>query len=244
MARRGRRVGITLAIAFVVLVALLVATDRVGAWAAERMVADKVAQEVADRGVSSSEPQVTVGGFPFVTQVLDGRYEEITIRLREVAADQVTLPVLDIRATGVTAEMSTLMSGDGPITADRVVGTGMIGYESVRALFDQEGLQVGEEGGRLVLRLPLTAGSQQITAVATASVTVTEGVVRVSVADIRAEGAQLLPVARRLLDAYRDRLTAQIRVPPLPFGLLVEQVRVEPGGLAVRASAEGVPISS
>lgn len=249
MARRGRRVGIGLAVAFVILVGLLIGADRVGAWAAERTVADKVSQEVSELGVSASEPDVSVGGFPFVTQVLEGKYEEITILLRDVTANRITLPVLDIRATGVNAEMSTLLSGEGSITADRVVGTATIGYGSVRALFNQEDrqledLQLSADNGRLRLRLPLTAGEQQISAVATANVSVSQGVVRVSVVDIRAEGAQLLPGAQRLLDTYKRRLSMQFRLPPLPFDLQVEKVQVEPEGLAVTASARGVPISS
>jgi hypothetical protein len=244
VARRGRRVGVGLAIVFVVLIVLLIAVDRVGAYAAERTIADKVSTEVEKVKVSSSEPEVTVGGFPFLTQVLDGKYKEITIVLRNVSAGKVVLPELDIHATGVNAEMNTLMSGEGSITADRVVGTATIGYSSVRALFDQEGLQVGAENGRLRLRLPLTAGQQQISAVATADVTVDKGVVKVSVVDIRAEGAELLPAAQRLLDDYKSRLSVQVALPPLPFRLRVENVQVKPEGLAVTASAQGVPISS
>lgn len=249
MARRSRRVGIGLTVALVILVGLLVGADRVGAWAAERTVADKVSQEVDELGVSASEPDVTVGGFPFVTQVIEGEYEEITILLRDVTANQVTLPVLDIRATGVNAELNTLMSGDGPITADRVVGTATVGYGSVRALFNQQGrqledLQLSADNGRLRLRLPLTAGEQQISAVAIANVSASQGVVRVSVVDIRAEGAQLLPNAQRLLDTYKRRLSVQFTLPPLPFALQLEQVQVEPEGLAVTASARGVPISA
>jgi len=244
VARRGRRWGIGLTIVFVLLVGLLLVVDRVGAWAAERTVEEKVSNEVDELGIAASDPEVTVGGFPFVTQVLEGKYEEITIVLRNVSANRVTMPVLDIRATGVNAAMNTLMSGEGSITADRVVGTATVGYASVRALFDQEGLEVGAENGQLRLRLPLTAGQQSITAVALANVAVSQGVVRVAVVDIRAEGAQLLPSAQRLLDTYKSRLSVQLRLPPLPFRLRVENVQVRPEGLAVTASAQGVPISS
>ena len=43
-------------------------------------------EEAQRQGVTSSEPDVDVGGFPFLTQVLAGKYEEITIVLRDVRA--------------------------------------------------------------------------------------------------------------------------------------------------------------
>lgn len=242
MARRRRR-GVWFLVLLLLLIGLVVGADRVGAYAAERTVAEKVSQEVDKLGVSSSEPDVTIGGFPFLTQVVDGKYEEITIRLRDVSANGVTVPTLDIHATGVNATVSTLMSGDGPITADQVAGTATVGYDSVRALINQRGLTLAEEGGKLRMNLPVTAGGQSFTAVALADVTVVGGVVRLNVTSIRAEGVTLPPLGQRLLDGYKSGLSAEIKLPPLPFGLQINGVQAKPEGLAVSASAASVPLS-
>lgn len=241
---RGRRLRTGLIVVFVVLVGLLLAVDRVGAWAAERTVAEKVSQQMTELNVSASQPDVTVGGFPFLTQVVDGRYEDIRILLRDVSANGLTVPELDVHARGVNAQMSTLMSGDGEITADHVTGTATIGYASVRALIDRPDLELAEQDGKLRLRLPLTVAGQRVTAVALADVSVANGLVRISVADIRAEGVQLVPQAQRLLDGYKQLLSVELRLPPLPFQLKVEGVQARSEGLAVTASAQGVPITS
>lgn len=244
MVRRGRRVGIWLTVTFVVLVSLLVTADRIGAYAAERTIAEKVAREVNDLGIDSATPDVTVGGFPFLTQVVDGEYERISILLRDVSANGLTVPSLDVHATGVNAEMDTLMSGQGSITADRVVGTATVGYSSVRALLRQDGLELSEQDGKLRLRLPLTVAGQEITAIGVGEVRVTQGQIRLAVTDLRAEGIELAPQAQRLLDQHKSRLSVEIKLPPLPFGLRIDAVRVRPEGLAVTASAQQVPISS
>src|SRR5690606_1107694 len=78
---RGLRV---VGVLLLILVALLVVADRAAAWAAERTVADKVASELADNGIDSAPPEVSIGGIPFLTQVGAGRFEEITLVLRDV----------------------------------------------------------------------------------------------------------------------------------------------------------------
>jgi hypothetical protein len=244
MSRRGRRVGISLAVVLVVLVGLLVAADRVAAYAAERTISQKVSQETLDSGVQASSPDVQVGGFPFLTQVARGKYQDITIVLRDVQKDSVTLPVLDIHATGVNAKLNTLMSGDGPVTADRVVGNATVRYDSIRALVNQPGLELTEEAGKLRLRWPVTIGGRQLVAVALGQVTATAGVVRLRVSDVRAEGVTLPTFAQELLDNYQRRLSIQLKLPPLPFGLKIETVRTLPEGLSITASARSVPIST
>jgi len=243
VARRGRRMLTWFVVLVLVLGVLLLAADRIGAYAAERTIAEKVSQQTTQLDISSSEPEVTVGGFPFVTQVLDGTYKDIRIVLRDVSKGGVVLPELDVHAQDVEASMSTLMSGEGEVVAKRMVGTATIGYSSVRALFDRPGLELSEQDGRLRLRLPLTIEGQQFTAVAVGEVSGSAGQVRLAITDIGAEGITLIPQAQRLLDDYKQQLSLTITLPPLPFRLRVESVQVRPEGLAITASARSVPLS-
>jgi hypothetical protein len=218
--------------------------DRAGAWAAEGRIAEEVSKQTDELGISASEPEVTVGGFPFLTQVVDGRYEVITIVLRGVSADGLTVPTLDIRATGVNAQMGTLMSGDGQITADRVDGTATIGYDSVRALIDEPEVELTERDGALRVSLPLTVAGQRFTAVGVADVAVDDGVVRLDVSDLSIEDGTLPPQAEQLLADAAAAVEIELKLPPLPFGLRIEGAEVRPEGVAVTASARGVPLSS
>lgn len=70
-------------VVILVLAVLLVAVDRVGAWLAGKAVADQLVGELAAYGVQST-PDADIGGFPFLTQVLSGEYDEITARLGDV----------------------------------------------------------------------------------------------------------------------------------------------------------------
>lgn len=63
----------------VVLVLLVVVVDRAAWWFAQGTIADQVQSE-ADL---SSRPEVKVGGFPFLTQVLRGRYQQIDATLKD-----------------------------------------------------------------------------------------------------------------------------------------------------------------
>src|SRR5690349_5558244 len=78
--RRGRRIGIGLLVLLLLLVGALVAADRIGANVAADRVSQQAAKEMQARGMTSaSPPDVTIGGFPFLTQVVRGVYEKITI---------------------------------------------------------------------------------------------------------------------------------------------------------------------
>src|SRR5688572_11717923 len=121
--RRRRRAWPVLAIALVVLLALLVAADRVAANVAADRIRTQVVAELDERGIETASTDVTVGGFPFLFQVADGHYEKITIDMREVALSGVTLPSLFVTARGVDANTADLIDGKAKVTAEQVTGT-------------------------------------------------------------------------------------------------------------------------
>src|SRR5690606_3474840 len=155
----------------------LVVADRAAAWAAERTVADKVASELADNGIDSAPPEVSIGGIPFLTQVGAGRFEEITLVLRDVGSAGLVLSRVELVATGVTASTSTALTGEGPIEADLVRGTATIGYATLAALpgpAELAGLRLAPaEGGALAVELPAEVLDQRVTLSGTAEVEVT-----------------------------------------------------------------------
>jgi hypothetical protein len=241
---RGRRLAVGGLVFVFIVVGLLVVADRVGAWYAERRIAEEVQQEVARRDITSDRPDVQVGGFPFLSQVLSGEYESVTIRLRNVDGGGIRLPQLDVEATGVHAELQTIRSGQGEARADQVTGTATVGYATIAALANQPGLQLSGRDGQLRVRLPVEILGEQLTLVGTARVQVDENRIRVTVSDLDDEGGNLPEQARRIANGYADRLSVSFQLPPLPFDLTVDEVTAEPEGLAVTATARGVPITS
>jgi hypothetical protein len=247
--RRGRKVLITLVVLLLVLAGLLVVADRVAAGVAERAIADQVRQEVAKQDAQSAPPEVEVGGFPFLTQVLDGRYERISIVLRNVQGsvqgDAVSVPRLDVDARDVRASLDTIRSGQGEVVAETVNGTGTISYDSLAKLLDRPGLRLAEQDGRLAVTAPVDILGQRLTVTGTADITVgKEGQVALRFNDLNAEGLPNVPLARTLLNNYDKGISVDVPLPDLPFQLTVREVRPLPEGLAVTADARDVPINS
>ncbi|MGC5050242.1 DUF2993 domain-containing protein [Micromonospora sp. DT48] len=247
--RRGRKVLIGFVVLLLVLAGLLAIADRVAASVAERAIADEVRQQVAEQGAQSAPPEVEVGGFPFLTQVLDGRYERISIKLRDVSAsvqgDAVALPSLDVDARNVRASLDTLRTGQGEVVAETVNGTGTVSYQSLAALLDREGLTLGERDGRLAVTAPVDILGQQLTVTGTADIVVGEqGEVALKFEELTAEGLPDVPLARTLVNNFARSISVDVPLPELPFQLTVREVRPQPQGLTVTADARDVPINS
>ncbi|MEU8260819.1 DUF2993 domain-containing protein [Micromonospora sp. NPDC048999] len=246
--RRGRKVLIGFVVLLLVLAGLLVVADRVAAGVAERAIADQVRQEVARQDVQSAPPRVDVGGFPFLTQVVAGRYERISIVLTDVQGsvrgDTVSVPRLDVEAHNVRASLDTLRSRRGDVVAESVDGRATISYDSVAKLLDRPGLTLGERDGKLSVTAPVDILGNKLTVNGTADVTIANGEVALKFKDLTAEGLPKLPLARTLLTNYAKAISIDVPLPELPFDLTVRKVEPKPDGLLVTADAQDVPINA
>jgi hypothetical protein len=229
-------------VVLVVLAGLLLVVDRVAAWAAQQTVAERVAQELDSYQVESSPPEVSFGGFPFLTQVAGGRYDEVVLRLRDVGSDQLRLPLVELTASGVDAPARVLIES-GPIQAERVTGAATIGYAQVTGLIGRPDLELFAEAGQLAVRLPVEVAGTAVTLAGTADAQVVDRVVQVRVSELTAEGTTLPPGAEPVVAEVIRDLSVDVVLPPLPYGLSVESVRVEGTGLVVTVTAYDVPLS-
>jgi hypothetical protein len=246
--RWGRRLLITLIVLLVLVGGILFLVDRFGASYAEERIADRVAQEVEAKGATSARPEVEIGGVPFVTQVLDGRYKEITIKLREFSGSAqgktVKLPLLDIRAGDVRAPLDAIRTGNGQIVATTVTGTGTVDYASLAALLDRQGVTLGESNGKLSVKGPFEAAGQTFNVSGTADITVKGDVVQVRFAELTAEGLPAIPLVQNLINNYAKQVSIDLKLPALPLQLEVQKVEPRPEGLVVTAAASEVPLNS
>jgi hypothetical protein len=247
--RWGRRLLITLIVLLVIIGGALFAVDRFGASYAERRIADRVSRQLAEQKASSAPPEVTIGGVPFVTQVLDGRYKEITILLRDFTGPAgngktVKLPLLDIRARDVRAPLDTIRNGSGDITATTVSGVGTVDYVSLATLVGRKGLKLTERDGKLIGSGPLEALGQTFNVTGTANLTVTGDVLQVRFEQVTAEGVPTVPLVQNLINAYARQISIDLKLPKLPLQLKVQKVAPRPEGLVVTAGADEVPLNS
>jgi hypothetical protein len=247
--RWGRRLLITFVVLLLIVVAALVVADRVGASYAERVIGDRVAQQLTDQKATAEKPDVTIAGVPFLTQVLAGNYQEIKILLDNFSGPagngkNIKMDRLDIRAQDVAAPLDTVRTGNGDIVAATVTGVGTLSYPDLAELIGQQGLKLSERDGKLTGAAPFQALGQTFNATGTANLAVKDGVVSVTFADVTAEGLPNIPLVRTLVDNYVKQLAFDLEVPALPLGLKVQKVEPRPDGLYVTTGASNVSLSS
>jgi hypothetical protein len=242
--RWGRRLGITFTVLVVIFAILLVVADRVSAWYAQQAISNQIKDEVSNRGITTDQPDVSVKGFPFLTQVLDGRYTKISIRLTNVEGGGVRLAELNVTATGVSADLQTIRTGQGEVIADEVTGNATVGYSTVAALTNQPKLSLSGQNGQLSLRMPVEIYGQQVTLVGQATVSVTKGLVKVQVTKLASADGNLPAGAQSVIRQYTRDLSVSFQLPQLPFDLVLNDVTPQSDGLAVSATAREVPLTS
>lgn len=253
---KRRRLWRVLLILAVIGIVLLVAADRIGIAVAESTVAGQARTQLAAEGVSTpSDPAVHIHGFPFLTQVLSGRYDAIDIAVLQPTTRGIRMDRLDVTATGVHVPLSTLTSGRGQIEADRVTGTAQVGWASFVQLVDLSGvtqygidpstIQIsGTDSGHINLSAPVTVEGATFTALATGTVTVAGSVLHVAITDISAADGPLPPNVSGVLNGIEQQLTFDVRIPPLPYHLVVDSVRTSAAGVTITASAVHIIVGS
>lgn len=215
-------------IALLGLVAVLVGVDRAAAFIAGREIGTRVqsAYGLPDR------PHVTVRGFPFLTQLLSGNYQQIDVSIPSARASGVQIQDIDARFTGVRASVSLLLGQDsGSVTARQAAGTALIPFSQVQRRLPQ-GIRIAPDGGDLRVTGTTAYGTIRGTArlgVASGGITVTPG---------------QLDVAGISVGSLASRFTFTIPVGELPLHLTVTGVHVTPGGVVVDASAHDVEFAS
>lgn len=247
--RWGRRLLITFLVLLVIVAAALAIGDRFAKSYAERMISDKVSEQVANQKATSEKPVVTIEGFPFLTQVAAGRYDAIHIQVPGFSGpagngQTISTKMLDVRATDVQAPLDAIRSGSGDIVAGAVDGSGLIDYAQLVELVGQPGLTLGEKDGKLVGKAPVQALGQTFTVSAAATLTVKSNVVQVRFSDVQTDGLPNNSVIRGLVNSYIQKLSFDVRVPALPLKLTVQTVEPKPDGLRFTAGARDVALNS
>ncbi len=230
----GRRPA-ALVVVVVVLLGLLLLVDRVAVGVAE----DRVASEIAAEAGLAGTPGVDITGFPFLTQALAGRYDDVRISLR---ADQLGQPegtAVDVALRGVQVPLSAVLAGSvQEVPVERVDGTATLSYELLATglgadttlVREGDGLRITRTVELLGRRLPLTAVGQ---------VSLDGSEVVIDVAEASGAGVELPGF---LVERAGDLLDLRYAVPALPFGLRLTSVTPAEDGVVVGLEARGTVI--
>jgi hypothetical protein len=228
--RRARRWATTV----VVIVAVLVGLDFAARAEAESVLASKIEQQ----GLTS-KPDVTIDGFPFLTQVASKDFRRVTVTASNVSAGPVTITTVDATATSIRISSYAFSSG----TISNLSGTARISFGSLGntlatqfgalgSLLKGAGLQLAYAGPDEVRTTLSALGSQGS---ATWRVTRLSGNT-LSVSLVDSSG---LPSS--VVDSIQN-LTLQL--PKLPLGLAINSIAVTPSGVVGNVAGRNVPFGS
>ncbi|MEV0247158.1 DUF2993 domain-containing protein [Nocardia sp. NPDC050712] len=225
-----------LLISIVVLGILLVAGDRVAVVLAQNEIGRKVAAEYN----LTPDPSVGIGGFPFLTQAVEGRYRNVDVLVGEWSDQDITVRDLDVRLTDVSAPLGDLVGGDtSNLVAATATATGVVPYDTVKG-FAPEGVRTisnSPEG----LRVTGTFSVEGIPVPGTVVVTVAptaEGFQVTPVSVQAAAGGPTIPLA-----LLRSSLTFTVPLQRLPLGARLTAITPSADGLLVTAVAQDVHFS-
>ncbi|WP_165953618.1 DUF2993 domain-containing protein [Streptomyces sp. 8K308] len=236
--------------------ALRISLIILGVLAVLAVIADRVAVRVAQSEVASqarstlglsSEPSVTINGFPFLTQALGRHLNHVTLGLDDYEAEVDGQALLiselsaDLRDVEIAGDFSSA-------TAERADGEGLISYEEMTRAYGELlaagdsgfGVEFGYAGdGQLLLTLQATAFGQTLDVGEVPGELVLDGdSVRLSVddSDIPDVGGE------QIQGAIREQLDTGRTITGLPDGVNLDSVDPTEDGVRITISGSNMSL--
>jgi hypothetical protein len=217
-----------LLVILLILSAVAVAGDRV----AEHLVTSDAEQRLAENGVT--DPQVDVSGFPFLTQLLARRFDDVT--LTGSAADVDGTRVSGIR---VRARQVELPSG-ADATASDLRARLLVPYDEVLARAGRSDLEMSPAGNdRVRVRGEVDVLGRSVEVVAVGRVKVVGTRLRVRPQSFRLQDGGAVDATLGGLLGDRFTVSYPLR-PALPDGVTVRRVTPTAGGFRVTLAGRHV----
>ncbi|MFJ9997930.1 LmeA family phospholipid-binding protein [Streptomyces werraensis] len=234
----------------VVLGGIFVIVDRVAVHFAEGEAADRVR---ATEGLAST-PDVDIRGFPFLTQVLGGSFDEVRVGISDYEAGAGeggrTIRIADLRADLRGVEFS----GDfGSAVADSATGTATVAYDELLRNAKAEPTQVApgitaevvalSDGGNGKIKVALettvlgTKLPEPVTVLS--SVTVVDG----NTVRVRADALPVLGGVEIAESRVRRITDFEQKIDGLPGGISLETVRAAADGVDVTVTGKDVRLA-
>ncbi len=217
-----------------------------GDFGARKAAQAALADEIQRSSSLPDSPTVRISGFPFLAQVVTGRYRAVEVTVADLPAGD-GLRVDNVRATftGVHLPASQVLgSRHGSVPVDRADATGTVTFATLDAAA-AAALQSGaltvhfkDGGGGLVgIDARYTGAGTPITVQATARITVSGNRIALAV-----NQSSLQSVAEPLRGEVAGLLGMSLDLQQLPLGLEPTSVSSGPGGVTVSATASNLTL--
>jgi hypothetical protein len=226
-----------------ILVVLFIAADRVAVFIAQGEVASKARSSLG----LADEPDVSINGFPFLTQMLGQSLDRVTLGIdsyqAQVGGERVTLRELDIEVRD-----TELSGGYSDAVAAEASGTGLITYDAMTEVYGEllgseaNGIAASFEyaaEGQVRINLQASVLGQNVNVGEVIGELVVEGdQVSMEVVDDNIPDA--IPGGETLV---REQLGTERTISGLPDGLALESVEPTEEGLLVGIAGTDVSLS-
>jgi hypothetical protein len=219
-----------LLVVLLLLAGLTLLADRVAVGIAE----DRVADQLAGKGGLVGTPDVDITGFPFLTQVVAGRYEDVRIALDAEELGQPAGTRADVSLRGVHVPLKSALAGSvTQVPVDRIDGTATLAYDLLAEQLGTDATVAQEgDGLRITRTVEILGRTLPVTAAGTVALDGDQLVVDVE----QAAGAGV-DIPDFLVDRVSDLLDLRYTVPDLPFGLQLTGVTPAEDGVRVQVEA-------
>ncbi|WUH98154.1 DUF2993 domain-containing protein [Spirillospora sp. NBC_00431] len=223
-------------LALLVLVAVgVVAADRLGVRVAE----DKIGEQVAAQYNLQQQPDVTIHGFPFLTQAIGGDYDHIEVTIDDWTQQGITVTGVKVDMRGVSAPVSEVTKGSAANVAARTAtASAVIPYDVVKQRAPKQVKRIGPKGDDLEVDFQSSYLGRQMDGTAIVKVKPTARGISVTPVSVASDGGPQIP-----LGLVRSQLTWTVPIADLPVGSRISVIEPTPDGLRVAATAENVRLN-
>lgn len=228
-------------ITLLVLAVLLVAADFGMRAYAESQTATAVQKELG----TTTVPDVSIEGFPFLLHAVRGEYPQVIITATNI--DSGLLPGIraQLNLTQVTLPLRDALAADtSNLAAQSTTLQVLVPLSSLTAAVNQPNLTLSAApDGSLAVTTTVTVAGQQIPLTGTATLTVANDTLTLAVGSLTAAGLDLTPLISAAANALAGGLSRSFPLTGLPFTITQADVAVVGGDVVLTASTGPVLLS-
>jgi len=223
-----------------VLAALLVAADFGARVYAESRTADAVQAELG----ATSTPDVSIEGFPFLLHAARGEYPQVIITAANI--DNTLLPGIRAMLTLSTVALparDALSRDTSNLTAQATSLQVFIPLSSLAAALQNDLTLSAAPDGSLAVSTTVTVAGQPFAVTGTATLSVADDTLTLTVGSLTAAGIDLTPVVQAAANALAAGLSRSFALTGLPFTVTQAGVTVSGSDVVVTATTGPVRLA-
>jgi len=231
-------------------IAVLVAVDRLGAIVAAHVLAGQVKTDEH----LPHRPSTSIGGFPFLTQAIGGKYKDVTVEATDLPVDGVSVTSLTVHLHGVHIPLGKVIHDSVvQVPVDRVDGTALVAFADLNTYLSSHhplgqvlALRPGT-GNTATVFDRLHVGNKVFSLHGVGTISLRGNVVDVGVAHLagpRGASGASGAVSATLIRQALKRLKIAVPFDNLPFRITLTSVRFTSTGVTVAGGAKNTVLGA